>query len=118
MVERYDQSAVKGSDMLNPVMNNTKWDEVRLAMYALDPTPEWSTLAANGHRYGPDREWFYHFRNGGYEDIVYVDIHVATSHQRELVQSALRKIHVPGEETADGFRIFGYVERGQVTDYI
>lgn len=118
MVARYNLPALKGSPVLNPVMNNTKWEEVRLAMYALDPSPAWSTLVTSGHRYGPDREWFYHFRDGGYEDIVHVDIQVATSDQRELVQSALKKIHVPGEETADGFRVFGYVERGQTTDYI
>jgi hypothetical protein len=104
--------------MHNPVMSNTKWDEVRLAMYALDPSPMWSTFVKNGHRYGPDGEWFYHFRNGSYEDIIHVDIHVASSQQRELVQSALKKIHVPGEETADGFRVFGFVERGQFIDYI
>ncbi|WP_246617983.1 DUF6678 family protein [Rhizobium populisoli] len=103
--------------MLNSVMNNTKWDEVRLAMYALDPSPTWSTLVMNGHSYGSDGEWFYHFRDGGYEDIIHVDIHVATSQQRELVQSALKKIHVPGEETADGSRVFGFIERGQFIHY-
>lgn len=104
--------------MLNPVMNDTKWEEVRLAMYALDPSPAWSTLSTNGHHHGPDRDWFYHFRNGSYEDLVHVDIHVATSGQRELVRSVLKRIHVPGEETADGFRVLGYVESGRATDYI
>ena len=53
--------------MLNPAMNNTKWDELRLEMYALTPPPSWSTLSTNGYRSSPDREWFYHFREGGYE---------------------------------------------------
>jgi hypothetical protein len=118
MVAHYDQSAVQGSNMLNLVMNNTKWNEVHLVMYALDPSPAGSTLSRNGHRYGPDREWFYHFRNGGYEDIVHVDIHVAISHQHELVQTAHKKIHVPGAVVADGFRVFDYVEHDQFIDYI
>lgn len=104
--------------MLNPVMNDTKWDELRLAMYALDPTPAWSTLSTNGYRFGPDYEWFHHFRIGGYKNIVHVDIHVETSDQRDLVRSALKRIHVPGEEAADRFRVFGYLENGQVADYI
>ena len=104
--------------MLNPVMNDTKWDELGLAMYALDPTPAWSTLSTNGYRYGPDYEWLHHFRIGGYKDIVHVDIHVETSDQRDLVRSALKKIHVPGEETADRFRVFGYLENAHVADYV
>lgn len=104
--------------MLNPVMNNTKWNELRLEMYALKPTPAWSTLVTNGSHYGPDREWFHHFRDGGYEDIVHVDIHIETASQRELVRSALRKVHVPGEETTEGFRVCGYLQDGQAADYI
>ncbi|WP_342588647.1 DUF6678 family protein [Neorhizobium huautlense] len=61
--------------MLNRVMNDTKWDELRLAMHALDPTPAWSALSTNGYRYGPDYKWLHHFRIGGYKDIVHVDIH-------------------------------------------
>ena len=104
--------------MLNPVMNNTKWEKLRLQMYALSPTPAWSTLSTGGYRSHPDREWFYHFREGGYEDILHVDILVETSAQREAVRSALRAVHVPGEETPSGFRVFGYLFDGQGADYI
>ncbi len=104
--------------MLNPVMNNTKWNELRLAMYALKPTPRWSTLSTSGYHYGPDGEWFYHFRADGYEDIVHVDIHIETPIQRELVRSALKRVHVPGEETPGGFRVFGYLQNGEGADYI
>jgi hypothetical protein len=104
--------------MLNPVMNNTKWNELRLAMYALAPTPAWSTLSTSGYNYGPDREWFYHFRSGGYEDILHVDIQVEAPGQREIVRSVLRNIQVPGEETAAGFRVFGYLQDGQGANYI
>lgn len=104
--------------VLTPAMNNTKWDELRLAMYALDPTPAWSTLSTNGYQSQPDREWFYHFRNGGYDSILHVDIFTDGSAQREQVRAALRKIHVPGEETPEGFRVFGYLQDGQTVDFI
>lgn len=99
-------------------MNNTKWDELRLEMYALKPPPSWSTLSTNAYRSQPDREWFYHFREGGYESILHLDIQVETHAQRELVRSALKKVHVPGEEMPDGFRVFGYLQDGQAADFI
>ncbi|MCX8995676.1 hypothetical protein NOF55_00980 [Rhizobiaceae bacterium BDR2-2] len=104
--------------MLNPVMNNTKWDELRLEMHALTPPPAWSTVSTAGYDHGPDREWFYHFKEGGYDDIVHVDIQVETPGQRELVRSVLRKVHVPGEEISEGFRVFGYLQDGQGAEYI
>lgn len=104
--------------MLNPTMNNTKWDELRLAMYALKPAPSWSTMSTRGYRSPPDREWFYHFKDGGYDTISYVDILVESESQRELVLAALQKVHVPGEALPDGFRVFGYTEDGQAVMYL
>lgn len=103
---------------LLPAMNNTKWDELRLEMYSLTPPPAWSTLSIKGYQSPTDREWFYHFKAGRYDDILHVDIHVETSEQRHLVRSALRRIHVPGEENSSGFRIFGYLHTGQFANYI
>lgn len=111
-------AALKGDAMLNPVMNNTKWDELRLGMDAITPPLLWSSLATNGYVYGPDGDWFYHFRSGSYDHIVHVDILLATPDQREHVRSALRKIHVPGVETPEGFRVFGYLRDGEGADYI
>ena len=99
-------------------MNNTKWEEIRLAMHELEPTPAWSVLATSGHQSRPDKEWFYHFRVGGYDAILHVDIFTESTAQRELVRSALKKVHVPGEETPDGFRVFGYLREGQAADFI
>lgn len=48
--------ALRGNEMLNSAMNNTKWDELRLEMYALTPPPSWSTFSTNGYRSEPDRE--------------------------------------------------------------
>lgn len=89
-----------------------------MELYALDPPPVWSALSTSGYRSKPDREWFYHFKDGGYESILHLDIQVETSAQRELVRSALKKVHVPGEETPYGFRVFGYPADGQAVDFI
>jgi len=101
-----------------PAMNDTKWEELRLAMYAIRPAPRWSTLSTEGCRYGPDGEWYCHFRIGGYDSILHVDIAVDGPDQREEVRAALRRVHVPGVETTDGFRVFGYVESGRFVDYL
>jgi hypothetical protein len=97
----------------HPAMNKTRWNELRLEMHALKPSPAWSMLSTKGYRSPPDQGWFYHFREGGYESILHLDIRVDTPAQRELVRSALRKVHVPGEETPEGFRVFGYLQDGR-----
>lgn len=103
---------------MNPLMNNTKWDELRLAMYELDPAPQWTVLTTSGYRSRPDREWFYHFRDGGYDDIVHVDIVADDATHRESIRATIRRIHLPGEETEGGFRIIGYAQPGQMVDYL
>jgi len=104
--------------MLYPLMNNTKWNELRLAMYEVDPAPRWSALDQNGYRSPPDRGWYYHFREGGYEHTIHVDIIADDPEHRERIRTALKRIHLPGEETEDGFRIFGYASQGQAVQYL
>lgn len=104
--------------MRTSAMNNTKWEELRLAMYALDPSPQWSTFSDNEYQSPPDREWFYHFRIGGYECILHVDIIADDATHREAIRSALKRIHLPGKETSEGFRIFGYIPEGEAVDFL
>jgi hypothetical protein len=47
-----------------------------------------------------------------------MEIGVETPVQRELARAALKKIHVPGEETSEDFRVFGYLQGGQSLDFI
>jgi hypothetical protein len=103
-----------------PVMNDTKWDELRLAMYELSSlSPKWRTRnLENSYICDWDGEWYYHFRNGGYETIEWVDIRVDNPEQRDAVRRELARVHVPGEETAHGFRVYGHVLEGQTIDYI
>ena len=103
---------------LHPVMNNTKWRELRAAMYAIRPAAKYRSMYINGHYSAVDSEWFYHFREGGYDNIQYVDIFAKDSLHRQRIANALKAIHLPGEETGDGFRVYGYALPGQVIDYL
>lgn len=105
---------------MHPLMNDTKWDELRSAMYELDElAPRWRTQdVKNGHFSAWDREWFYHFHNGGYKFIEWVEIAVDTVEQRAAVLAALVRIRVPGESTESGYRVFGHMKTGDVVDYI
>lgn len=97
---------------MNPVMNDTKWDELRLSMYGLGAlTPQWRTKdRESGYLSGWDREWYYHFRGCGYSSIEWVEIKVESSQQDAAVLAALHRIHVPGRRTDFGFKVFGYVD--------
>ena len=103
---------------LHPVMNNTKWRELRDAMYAIESTTTYRIKRINGYYSDPDAEWFYHFQEGGYDDIRYVDIFARDRSHRQQIGNALRKIHLPAEETGDGFRVYGYALPGQTIDYL
>lgn len=102
------------------VMNDSKWNELRLAMYELGPqSPKWRTRdKENGYTCPWEGEWFYHFRNGGYSTIEWVELRIDSPAQREAVLAVLRKVHVPGEETELGFRVWGWVPLGAQIDYI
>jgi hypothetical protein len=102
------------------VTNKTKWDEIRLAMYELaDLSPRWRTRCVeNGFVTAWDSEWFYHFRDGGYEITEWVEIEVTSSEQKTAVHNVLSKIHVPGEFLDNIFRVYGHVPVGQPIDYL
>jgi len=101
-------------------MDDTKWEEVRLAMYGLGELhPRWRTRdRETGYVSSWDGEWFYHFRTGGYSTIEWLEIATVSDIQRSAVLSALRAIHVPSEEIENGFRVFGYVRTGVVVEYL
>ena len=100
-------------------MNNTKWDELRLAMYGLGClSPSWRTEDLSGYVSSLDGDWFYHFREGGYASIEWVEIMVTTPEQGAAVEAALRRVHVPGYRFENGFRVYGYAAEGQAMDYL
>jgi hypothetical protein len=100
-------------------MSVTKWDELRLAMYELgQSSPRWRVNDLSGYLSPWDGEWFYHFRDGGYGTIEWVEIRVATPEQDVVVEAALRRVHVPGHRVEHGFRVYGYAREGVTLDYI
>jgi hypothetical protein len=102
------------------VMNDTKWEEIRLAMYGLaELSPQWRTRDLENGFVSPwDGEWFYHFRTGGYATIEWLEIAIANEAQRVAVLEALRKIHVPGEGLPNAIRVYGYVQPGASVAYL
>ena len=105
---------------MHPAMNNTKWEELRLAMYELGALhPQWRTKDIDsGFVSHWDGEWFYHFSLGGYESIEWVEIKLTSPEQEAAVLSALKEIHLPGHQTENGIKIYGYVDSGVPLEYI
>jgi hypothetical protein len=103
-----------------PLTNDSEWDEVRLGMHALGALrPRWRTRDLDtGYLSAWDGDWYYHFRVGGYRAIEWVEIAVGSEEQRRAVLGVLIRVHVPGEETVGGFRVYGYVEAGAAVTYI
>jgi hypothetical protein len=103
-----------------PLMNDTKWDELRLAMHGLHTLkPRWRTRDVETDYLSEwDRDWFCHFRIGGYASIQWVEIAVETDEQRAAVLAELIRINVPGEAIASGYRVVGYAAPGYAVDYI
>jgi hypothetical protein len=88
-------------------------------MYALEGiSPRWQTKDLSGYVCPWDGEWFYHFQQGGYGSIEWVEIRVNTPEQDAAVESALRRIHVPGHRIEQGFRVYGYAKDGAAVEYI
>src|SRR4051794_21710480 len=98
-------------------MNDTKWDELRQAMCGLGAaSPRWRTKDVSGYVCPWDGDWYYRFREGGYDTIQWVEIG-ATAPAQEAVEAALRRVHVPGHRIDEGFRVYGYVEDGAAVGY-
>lgn len=102
----------------NRLMNNTKWEEIRLAMYNYPRTAKWrvksidSTYISNW-----DGDWFYHFKLGGYESIEWLEIESNNDELKNDIINILRKIHVPGEILNNSIKVYGY-NKGEFIYYI
>lgn len=100
-------------------MNDTKWKEIQKAMYGLQKSPQWRTKSVrNNHVSGWDGEWFYHFSEHGFSDIEWLEIKIVSESQSSTVLSLLRLIHVPGEKTVNGYKIYGYIPAGKSVEYL
>ena len=99
-------------------MNDTKWEELRVAMYELEQSPKWRTCdVETGLVSDWDGEWFSHFRADGYKTIRWVELLIESDQQHKEVLSELARIHVPGFEKGGNFFVVGYAESSQMIDY-
>ena len=105
---------------LAPVLSDTKWDELRLAMCALgDLSPQFRVKDIEATQPGPwDGEWYYHFREGGYRSMEWVELQLKDEAQRANVASILASINWPGVHTNGGFIVYGHVMPGTPVEYI
>lgn len=105
---------------MHPVMSDTKWNELHLAMYGLgEVRPLWRVRdIETGFESRWDGEWFYHFIEGGFKTIEWVEIQVTSPEQDAAVLSILESIHVPGRRTENGYKIYGYVRTFDGLDYL
>lgn len=102
----------------NSLMNDTKWKEIRTAMYNYPLTVQWRVKnIESGYLSNWDSEWFYHFAEGGYDTIEWLEIKVDNEQMKNDIINILRKIHVPGEILKGSIKIYGYIKDGFI-DYI
>ena len=99
-------------------MNNTKWDELRVAMHEHPMSPKWRTCdAQSGYISDWDGEWFYRFRGDGYESILWVEMLMESDEQRRQILTELIRIGLPGHERDGNLIVLGYSESGQSVEY-
>jgi hypothetical protein len=104
----------------HPVMNKTKWAELRLAMLSIEPGPPPTYRIKNldtGYLSDWDGEWFYHFQSASYDTIEWVEIKARSDEQAAVIQTALNRVHVPLERRNQVFKVLGFVIPGQPIDY-
>lgn len=104
------QSGAEPFDHLHPVLNNTKWDELRLAMYDLSTKTRFriKTLG-NSYISDWDGEWFYHFREGGYAHIEWAERKFTPENQPSVIRELAVKA-IPYELSEYGLKVFGHID--------
>lgn len=101
------------------VMNNTKWDEIRLAMYDYPKNQQWRTKDIETGYISPwEGEWYYHFKSGGYKNIEWLEIKSETKEISNDIIKILRAFHVPGEVFDNVIKVYGYVAIDKQVDYL
>jgi hypothetical protein len=99
-------------------MNNTKWEEIRLAMCEYPKTVMWRIKNINNAFISAwDGEWYYHFQEGGYDTIEWLEVKFDNELMKKDIVSILQKIHVAGEVLKDSIKVYGYVNDKYI-DYI
>ena len=91
------------------VMNNTKWRELRLGILESRAKPSFRGKNLGSDVIGRwDREWYYHFDEGGHEATEWYEIKADSDEEQRAVEEVLRKYQIPVEIRDGIYRIYGY----------
>src|SRR5262245_56092054 len=117
--ERRRRSVHQQADLAS-AMNNTKWRKLRAAMLNLkSPRPSYRIMNVEyGDITNWDGEWLHHFCLPSYAFIEWLELRSRSPEQHEELRGVLRRLWLPGQELAAGYRIHGYIRRGAVVGYI
>ncbi|KIV73480.1 hypothetical protein SZ39_2005 [Bacillus mycoides] len=97
------------------LMNNTKWNEIRLAMYNYPLPIQWRTKdIKNSYICDWDSEWYYHFSIDNYKTIEWLEIKTENEEIKKDIIDLLKKIHVPGEILSNSVKIYGYKKNNSI----
>jgi hypothetical protein len=78
-------------DQYQQLMNDTKWEEIRLAMYYYPNNQLWRTKdIETGFVCTWDGDWFYHFKLGEYKYIEWLEIESETEEIRNDIIKILK----------------------------
>ncbi|WP_152610544.1 DUF6678 family protein [Leisingera sp. ANG-DT] len=100
------------------VCNHTKWMELRALVLSLgaDERPDFrSRCIASGNVSGWEREWFYHFCDGGFADLEWVELRGSCLADAEF-QKRLAQIGLAGKAEGNAVLIFGFVTCGETAE--
>ncbi|TQR15605.1 DUF6678 family protein [Psychrobacillus soli] len=105
------------------LMNDTKWEEIWLAMTYIPELICWRTKdMETNYTCDWDAEWFNHFKIDGdkdsYKTIEWLEFKFENEEVKNRLLKILKEIHVPGEVLVNTIKIYGYVKKGTSIDYI
>ncbi|WP_028390717.1 DUF6678 family protein [Bacillus cihuensis] len=105
------------------LMNDTKWEEIRLEMDRYEDVDgvitQWRTkYVKDGYICPWSNDWYEYFRLGEYETIEWLEIKVESEEIKNTVVKILKEINVPGEVLSNTIKVYGYIKEGTFIDYI
>ncbi|QFF99361.1 hypothetical protein PB01_11310 [Psychrobacillus glaciei] len=105
------------------LMNDTKWEEIWLAMIDIPELIYWRTKDMETNYISDwDVEWFYHFKLDGnrdsYKTIEWLEIKFDSEEIKNKLVKILKEMHTPGEVLSNTIKAYGYIKEGTFMDYI
>jgi hypothetical protein len=101
------------------VMNNTKWQELRLGMLQSKSSVYFRGKDLETGSIGSwDCEWYHHFNLGGHDSTEWIELRPDTDDERRAVEDILRTYHIPVEIRDGIYRIYGYADDTSKITYL